>query len=91
MIEAKKISEITHDYSALEAVDPVYQEVARFSLFRRATRAMDEYHVHSHLLYRGAESKMQMGGAFPGNFASAPCVPDASLSLSGKSLVPDSV
>ena len=51
-------------YAASDAADSVYQEVARPSQQKRATRAIDEYSVRLDLSRRRAESRMKMGGAF---------------------------
>ena len=53
-----------------DAMDSVYPEVVRFSQFKRTDRTMNEYLALFDLLHRKAESKMEMGGPFPGTFVS---------------------
>ena len=51
-------------YAASDAADSVYQEVARPSQQKRATRTIDEDSVRLDLSRRRTESRMKMGGAF---------------------------
>ena len=83
---AEEISNISLGHFALEAADSVFQEVGRFSQFRRTDPMTDVFLVEIDLPRGKADSRMQMGGAFSGAVGYAPCLQDAALSRPGKSL-----
>ena len=58
-------------YAASDAADSVYQEVARPSQQKHATRTTDEYSARLDLSRRWAESRMKTGGAFSRTLPSA--------------------
>ena len=71
--EVGEISDLLHDCLAPDAVGSVNQEVARLSQSNRATEKTNGRLERVDSSRRKAESKMRMGGAFPGNFASVTC------------------
>ena len=83
---AVKISTILRKYIAPGAADSAYREVARFFKSKRPGQATDVLSVEFGSLRRTAESKMQMGGAFPEAFDSARRIKNAALPRAGKSL-----
>ena len=52
-----RMPEISRDYFAPGAADPIYQEVARFTQSRRTDPTVDEYIAEYDLLRRKAESE----------------------------------
>ena len=56
------IPDLLRDYLAPEAVDSVYQEVARFSKAKRAAQPTDEYPARPDQLRHEAEPRMQVMG-----------------------------
>ena len=85
-VGAETISSISRDYLAPETADSMYQQKALFLQFKRAAQTMDAYSVKSDLLRRTAESKVQMGEAFPEASASVPRMQTAALPRLGLSL-----
>ena len=82
-----KIAQLLDDYLAPDSADSSCQEVVRLLQFKRTTDTMGEFLVYFHQLRRKVTSRMQMGGAFPGTYASALRMQHASLSRSDKSPV----
>ena len=76
---AMEIAQVLNDYFAADAADSGYQEVVRFWQFGRAVGTMGKYSVCFDSLRRKAGSDMQVGGAFPGPFASVLHVQNAPL------------
>ena len=62
--------EILRNYFDPEAVGSKYLEVVRFTQYRRTDQTIDEYIAKFNLLWREAESKMEMGAGFPEQFTS---------------------
>ena len=79
--------QVLHDYFAPDALDAVYQDVARFLGIKRPTQSIDECLAKVDLLRRKAEYPMQTGGAFPEAFASVLCLRNAFLSRAETPLV----
>ena len=57
----------------------------RILLFKRTMQTTGEYLVRLDLLRRKAESKMQIGGAYPATFASVLCMQNVPFSRPDKS------
>ena len=76
-----RVSNMLRDSFTLDALDVVSQDVAHFLQRKRAAQTMDACLVKFGLLGRNAESRMQLGGAFPRASVSVLSPKDASLSL----------
>ena len=65
-----KILNISRNYSTLEAVDAIHQQVVRFMRLRRTDQPVDVYIAEFDLLRRKAEFEMDMGAGCPEQFIS---------------------
>ena len=88
---AEKALKIPCEKFAPDAVDSIFQDVVQFSQFEKAGQRAAVILVEFDKLRRKAESKIQMGGAAPRQFASALYVEKATLPRSEKSLILASV
>ena len=78
------------DFVVPDALDMAPQDVARPLYFKRAAPTTGDYLVKFDLLRRKAESRMQMGGAFPGDHVSVLRLQNAPLFRAEKSPVASS-
>ena len=88
---AEKVVNILCENFAPDAVDSIFQDAARFLQFEMTDQRTAATLAEFDKLRCGAESKIQMDGAAPGQFAPAPCVKKATLPGSEKSLILASV
>ena len=82
-----KIMQVLRDYCAPDAIGPINQDVARFLHFKRTALRLGKQLARLDLSPRKAESRTQISGSTPRTFVSIPCMQNASLSQSDKSLV----
>ena len=77
---------ILRNYFAPEAAYAIHQQVTRFVRCTRADQSIDASMVEYDLLWRKAESNMEMGAGFPDQFVSILRVNNDALSYRQKSL-----
>ena len=85
------IMEILRNRFAPDKVDCVFQDIYKFSNFKRTTQDMDTYLLDFEMLRHRAEARFDMGTGFPDEFVSVLCITNASLSKNEKRLVIASV
>ena len=83
---AGQVLNFSREYPAPESVDSVNQEANLFSQFKTADQTLDAHIVEFDLL-RQKESRMQMGGAFPGALAHVLRMRNAALPRAEKSSI----
>ena len=76
---------------APDKIDCIFQDIYKFSNFKRATQDMDTYLLEFEMLRQRAEARFDMGAGFPDEFVSVLCITNASLSKNEKQLVIASV
>ena len=59
---------------APDKIDCIFQDIYKFSNFKRATQDMDTYLLEFEMLRQRAEARFNMGTGFPDEFASALCI-----------------
>ena len=82
-----KILEILRNYCAPGAADSIRQQVMRYMRFRRTDQSVGGCIAGRDLPRRKAESKVEMGAGFPGQFVSILRMDDAALSRHEELLV----
>ena len=81
------ILKMPRNYFGPEAGDAIRQQAMRYTRFRRPYQSVDEYIAEYDLPRKKAESIMEMGAGFPGQFVSILRMDNAALSRREKSLV----
>ena len=81
---AGQILRIPGERFAPDAIDSIFQDVAKFAYFKRADQATDTRLMEFHMLRQNAEARMILGRGAPDEFASAPCAQNAARAKNGK-------
>ena len=76
---------------APDKIDCIFQDIYKFSNFKRTTQDMDTYLLEFEMMRQRAEARFDMGTGFPDEFVSVLCITNASLSKNEKQLVIASV
>ena len=84
------IPHILRERFAPDAIDSVFQDVAKFMYFNRMDQKMGTYLLEFDMLRRKAEARMLIGSGFPDECVSALRTQNASLSENEKTLAPAS-
>ena len=87
----RRILRILRERFAPDAIDEIYQEVAKLVDAKRTDQTMGAFLKEFDVLREQAEARMAMGSAPPDDFALIICMQDAPLPKRAKSLAPASV
>ena len=72
---------------APDKVDSIFQDIYKFTNFKRTTQDMDTFLLEFEMLRQRAEARFDMGMGFPDEFVSVLCISNASLSKNERQLV----
>ena len=84
---AEQISRILRERFAPDAIDLIFQDMAKFTYSKRAGQKMGTYIMEFEMLREKAESQMLMGSGPPDAFVSVMCTQNAALSKNEKTMV----
>ena len=77
---------ILRERSAPDAMDSIFQDMAKFTYFKRTGQNMDTYLMEFDMLRQKAEARMLMGSGSPDEFAPVLFVQNAALTKNEKTL-----
>ena len=83
---AERISRISRERLAPDAIDSIFQNVVKVMYFKRTDQKMDMHVMVFEMLREKAESRMLMRSGFPDAFVPAPRTQNAALSKNGKTI-----
>ena len=85
------ILKILRNRFAPDKIDCIFQDIYKFSHFKRTTQDMDTYLLDFEMMRQRAVARFDMGAGFPDEFVSVLCITNASLSKNEKQLIMASV
>ena len=74
---AEQISRSLRERFAPDAIDSIFQDMAKFMYSKRTDRTMGTYVMEFEMLRQKAEARMVMGSGPPGEFVSVLCMQNA--------------
>ena len=90
-VDVDTVIAVLRQYYLPDALDQVFQEVAKFLNYKRTDQLMERFLLEFQILHTKAERRIQSGFQSPDAFVSVLCMHNASLSTSQKYLIMASV